>query len=69
MKKIGEFVKSKRKANKLRQEDLALYAGVSTKFIVELESGKEALRTDKINDVLNLFDCELGVVKKEREID
>lgn len=64
MKKIGQFVKTKRKENKLRQEDLALYAGVSTKFIVELESGKNTLRADKVNDVLNLFDCELGVVRK-----
>lgn len=66
MKNIAKFVKEKRKENHLRQEDLAFYAGVSVKFIVELEKGKAALRTDKINDVLSLFDCEVGVVRKER---
>lgn len=61
---ISEFVKAKRKENKLRQEDLAFYAGVSTKFINELENGKATLRIDKVNDVLRLFNCELGVIIK-----
>ena len=43
MNKIGEFVKQKRKENNLKQEDLALYAGVSTKFISQLENGKEMM--------------------------
>ena len=66
-KKIGEFVIKKRKENHLRQEDLALYAGVSTKFIIDLEKGKEALKTDKINDVLSLFGYELGPVRMEKK--
>ena len=66
-KKIGEFVVKKRKENHLRQEDLALYAGVSTKFIIDLEKGKEALKTDKINDVLSLFGYELGPVRMEKK--
>lgn len=59
MNKIGEFVKQKRKENNLKQEDLALYAGVSTKFISQLENGKETLKLDKINQVLAIFDSEL----------
>lgn len=59
MNKIGEFVKQKRKENNLKQEDLALYAGVSTKFISQLENGKETLKFDKINQVLAIFDSEL----------
>ena len=66
-KKIGEFVIKKRKENHLRQEDLALYAGVSTKFIIDLEKGKETLKTDKINDVLSLFGYELGPVRMEKK--
>ena len=66
-KKIGEFVIKKRKENHLRQEDLALYAGVSTKFIIDLEKGKDTLRTDKINDVLSLFGYELGPIRMERK--
>lgn len=64
MSKIGDFVKEERKKNGLNQEDLALYAGVSTKFISQLENGKEALKLDKINQVLAIFDAELIPTKK-----
>lgn len=65
MNKIGQFVKEKRKENHLKQEDLALYAGVSTKFISQLENGKETLKLDKINQVLSIFDYELSPTKKD----
>lgn len=61
---IGKFVKEQRKLNNLKQEDLALYAGVSLKFISQLENGKETLKLDKVNQVLAIFDCELGPIKK-----
>lgn len=64
MSNIGKFVKEQRKLNNLKQEDLALYAGVSTKFISQLENGKETLKLDKVNQVLAIFDCELGPIKK-----
>lgn len=64
MSKIGDFVKSERKKNGLKQEDLALYAGVSTKFISQLENEKETLKLDKINQVLDIFDVELIPTKK-----
>lgn len=64
MNNIGKFVKEQRKLNDLKQEDLALYAGVSTKFISQLENGKETLKLDKVNQVLAIFDCELGPIKK-----
>lgn len=63
-KEIGAFVKELRKENGLRQEDLALYSGVSTKFIIELERGKKTLMANKINDVLEIFGYKLGPVKK-----
>ena len=61
---IGKFVKEQRKLNNLKQEDLALYAGVSPKFISQLENGKKTLKLDKVNQVLAIFDCELGPIKK-----
>lgn len=64
MNKIGQFVKEK-KENHLKQEDLALYAGVSAKFISQLENGKETLKLDKINQVLLIFDYELSPTKKD----
>lgn len=67
VKDIGTFVRKLRKENELRQEDLALYAGVSTKFIVELEGGKETLMANKINDVLAIFGYRLGAVKVTEE--
>lgn len=39
-KELGKFVTELRKQNHLKQEGLALYAGVSMKFISQLENGK-----------------------------
>lgn len=58
---IANEIKQKRKALGLTQEELALYAGVSTKFVVELESGKKTIRMDKLLAVLAVFDCALAV--------
>lgn len=62
---IAQFVKEKRKSLKLTQVDLAEKSGVGLRFIRELEQGKETLRLDKVNQVLDLFGCEVGPVRKE----
>ena len=59
MEKIAEFVKKYRKILNLTQERLAAYAGVSTKFIIELEASKKTLQIDKVLDVLKVFDATL----------
>jgi y4mF family transcriptional regulator len=59
---LANFVKDKRKAIKLTQTELAEKAGVGLRFIRELEQGKETLRLDKVNQVLQLFGCKVGVV-------
>lgn len=64
---ISGFVKSKRKSLKLTQKDMAEKAGVGLRFVRELEQGKETLKMDKVNQVLDLFGCELGPVKYRRE--
>jgi y4mF family transcriptional regulator len=61
---LSEFVKDKRKAVKLTQPELAKKAGVGLRFMRELEQGKQTLRLDKVNQVLQLFGCEVGVVHK-----
>ncbi len=61
---LANFVKDKRKAVKLTQPELAEKAGVGLRFIRELEQGKESLRLDKVNQVLQLFGCEVGAVPK-----
>ncbi len=60
--KLGEFVKAKRTAVKLTQPELAEKAGVGLRFLRELEQGKETLRLDKVNQVLNLFGYRVGSV-------
>ncbi|WP_337044599.1 helix-turn-helix transcriptional regulator [Emticicia sp. 17c] len=65
MNPISEFVKQKRKSVKLTQEELAQKAGVGLRFLRELEQGKTTLRLDKVNQVLDMFGSETGVVRKE----
>ena len=63
-----EFVKSRRKASHLTQEELAKKAGVGLRFIRDLEQGKTNLRMDKVNQVLALFGHVLGPVKEKKEM-
>lgn len=67
MKTIGEIVKENRKSLNLTQVELANYANVSPKFIVELENNKKTLRLDKIYDVLNVLDLTITVTSKKEE--
>jgi y4mF family transcriptional regulator len=59
---LARFVKEKRKAVNLTQPELAAKAGVGLRFVRELEQGKQSLRLDKVNQVLRLFDYEVGAV-------
>jgi len=59
---LSDFVKAKRKSVKLTQPELAEKAGVGLRFIRELEQGKESLRLDKVNQVLQLFGYQVGAV-------
>jgi y4mF family transcriptional regulator len=59
---IAKFVKEKRKQVKITQPELAERAGVGLRFIRELEQGKSTLRLDKVNQVLELFGAEIGVI-------
>ena len=62
---LANFVKRKRKSADLTQPELAEKAGVGLRFIRELEQGKESLRLDKVNQVLQLFGYEVGAVMKQ----
>lgn len=61
---VSELVKNMRKSVQLTQPELAEKAGVGLRFIRELEQGKETLRLDKVNKVLQLFGYEVGAVPK-----
>ncbi len=61
-KSLSKFVKEMRKQYHLTQVDLSEKSGVGLRFVRELEQGKQTLRLDKVNQVLNLFDSEVGAV-------
>ena len=61
---IATFIKVKRKQLKLTQPELAEKAGVGLRFVRELEHGKQSVRLDKVNQLLDLFGSELGVIQK-----
>lgn len=63
---LADFVKQKRKENKLTQVKLADLAGVGLRFIRDMEQGKKSLRMDKANQVLALFGHQLLPGSKER---
>lgn len=64
--KLSQCIKDLRKQYNLTQEDLAFKSGVGLRFVRELEQGKPTVRMDKVNQVLSLFNLELGVVTAER---
>lgn len=64
---LAAFVKNKRKSVNLTQPELAEKAGVGIRFVRELEQGKETLKLDKVNQVLQLFGYEIGPVPKLKQ--
>lgn len=63
---IAEFVREKRREYGLTQLDLSMKTGVGIRFVRELEAGKPTIRLDKANQVLALFEAEVGVQPKDR---
>ena len=61
-KSLPEYVKQMRKEHNLTQVELSEKSGVGLRFVRELEQGKQTLRLDKVNQVLNLFGAEVGAV-------
>lgn len=55
MNSISTTVKQLRKQYHLTQEELSLKSGVGLRFVRDLEQGKETLRLDKVNQLLEYF--------------
>ena len=64
---LSKFVKAMRKQYNLTQVELSEKSGVGLRFVRELEQGKQTLRLDKVNQVLNLFNYEMGAVLMSRK--
>ena len=59
---LSEFVKTRRKAVNLTQEEFADKTGVALTVIRKIEQGKTNLSMDKVNIVLQIFGSELAPV-------
>lgn len=59
MKNLSTTVKMLRKQYNLTQEELSLKSGVGLRFVRDLEQGKEMLRLDKVNQLLDFFNYEM----------
>ena len=62
MKELAQFVKERRKAVNLTQEEFAERTGVALTVIRKIEQGKTNLNMDKVNLVLNMFGHQLAPV-------
>ena len=65
MSTLGDFVKKRRKAAGLTQEEFAMRSGLGLRFVRELEQGKETVRMDKVNAALSMFGMEAVPGRKE----
>ena len=59
---LSKYVKAMRKQYNLTQVELSEKSGVGLRLVRELEQGKQTLRLDKVNQILNLLGSEVGVV-------
>ena len=59
---LSKDVQAMRKQYNLTQVELSEKSGVGLRLVRELEQGKQTLRLDKVNQILNLFGSEVGVV-------
>ena len=64
MNKLSTTVKMLRKQYNLTQEELSLKSGVGLRFVRDLEQGKETLRLDKVNQLLDFFNYEMVATSK-----
>ena len=64
MKNLSTTVKMLRKQYNLTQEELSLKSGVGLRFVRDLEQGKETLRLDKVNQLLDFFNYEMVAISK-----
>ena len=64
MNSLSATVKMLRKQYNLTQEELSSKSGVGLRFVRDLEQGKETLRLDKVNQLLDFFNYEMVATPK-----
>lgn len=60
---IGAVVRSLRKEQNLRQDELAGVSGVGVRFIVDLEAGKPTAQIGKVLHVLQILGCSINILQ------
>lgn len=58
---LGAIVRGERKAQKLKQAELAAVCGVGIRFIVDLEAGKPTLQLQKALHVVRTLGCTVTI--------
>ena len=64
---LATTLRDRRRALGLRQSELAELAGVSTRFIGELEGGKQTVRLDKLQAVLDVLGLTIELKLRVRQ--
>ncbi|AXB75517.1 XRE family transcriptional regulator [Novosphingobium barchaimii LL02] len=64
---FGALIRQERKAQGLRQDELAAASGVGLRFLVELERGKPTVQFGKALAVLAALGCRVDVVRPGRQ--
>ena len=60
-KELGALIRGNRKAQGLTQEQLAAIAGVGTRFVRELEAGKESCQLGRALFVLDVLGLRVSI--------
>lgn len=55
------MIRAERKRQGLRQDELAAASGVGTRFLLEVEGGKQTAQIGKILAVLEALGCDLSI--------
>ena len=58
---LGLIVRRERKAQKLKQAELAAVSGVGIRFIVDPEAGKPTLQLEKVLRVNTTLGCDITI--------
>ena len=61
---LSKYVKTMRKQYNLTQVELSEKSGVGLRLVRELEQGKQTLRLDKVNQLLDFFNYEMVATSK-----
>lgn len=67
MNNLSATVKMLRKQYRLTQEELSLKSGLGLRFVRDLEQGKETLRLDKVNQLLDFFNYEMVAISRNAD--